>query len=309
MVTLGSLPGCGNRSQWGSVRVGGEDEKGKPGWRALGTAATWSCWSPVPGVGPEGPKRTGSSPPRGLSLPPLSVPKVANLFPLQLTKTPKTSAKMRRVSWTLLKFFSTRSFTSSWTFLKFCESFKKKTTTTTTTKTCSWELQSSVFRVTWNWLPQDSFPISDQTIKWNHMDCFWFRKKKFKIGVGFYDDPPREFREIHTQNFLWLWQMVFKKKPNSPIIWGIWPHVNSGTSPLWNFLARNAGRKCLKSLFLEILDIAGRGVNGNYHFGGQIDNSCQNIKCYCFSTQQFQLWRFDFKSYSVHRNKKNLETF
>lgn len=40
MVTLGSLPGCRNRTQWGGERVGGEDEKGKPGWRALGTAAT-----------------------------------------------------------------------------------------------------------------------------------------------------------------------------------------------------------------------------------------------------------------------------
>lgn len=43
-----------------------------------------------------------------------------------------------------------------------------------------------------------------------------------------------------------------------------------------------------KSLFLEILDTAGKG-NGNNLFGGQIDNSCQNIKCYCFSTQQFHL--------------------
>ena len=35
MVTLGSLSGCSNRSQWGGVRAGGEDEKGKPGWRVL----------------------------------------------------------------------------------------------------------------------------------------------------------------------------------------------------------------------------------------------------------------------------------
>ena len=106
------------------------------------------------------------------------------LISFAVNQNPKKSAKMWRVSWTLLKFFSTRSFTSSWTFLKFCESFKKKTTTTTT-KTCSWELQSSVFRVTWNWLPQDSFPISDQTIKWNHMDCFSLRKKKLKLVLGF----------------------------------------------------------------------------------------------------------------------------
>ena len=28
MVTLESLSGCSNRSQWGGVRAGGEDEKG-----------------------------------------------------------------------------------------------------------------------------------------------------------------------------------------------------------------------------------------------------------------------------------------
>ena len=72
------------------------------------------------------------------------------------------------------------------------------------------------------------------------------------------------------------------------------------TSSLWNFLARNSGRTCSESLFLEILDSAGRSVNGNNLFGGQIDDSCQNVKCYCFRTQQFHLWRFDIKSYFVH---------
>lgn len=157
-----------------------------------------------------------------------------------------------------------------------------------------WGLQCLAFRVTWNWLPRDSFPISDQTIKWNQMDWFWFRKKKkILIGVGFYDDPSREFREIHTQNFLWLWQMIFRKKPNSPIIWCIWPHVNSRTSysppPSGIFWPGMQAESVQKSLFLEILDTAGKGVNGNNLFGGQIDNSCQNIKCYCFSTQQFHL--------------------
>lgn len=37
---------------------------------------------------------------------------------------------------------------------------------------------------------------------------------------------------------------------------------------LWNFLARDANRTCLESLFLEILDTVGRGVNGSNLFEG-----------------------------------------
>ena len=106
---------------------------------------------------------------------------------------------------------------------------------------------------------------------------FDLEKKKILIGVGFYDDPSREFREIHTQNFLWLWQMVFRKKPNSPIIWCIWPHVNSRTSysppPSGIFWPGMQAESVQKSLFLEILDTAGKGVNGNNLFGVEIQFS------------------------------------
>lgn len=57
------------------------------------------------------------------------------------------------------------------------------------------------------------------------------------------------------------------------------------TSSLWNFLVRDTGRMCSESLFLEILNTAGRAISGNNLFGGQIGDSCQKVKCDCVGTQ------------------------
>lgn len=57
------------------------------------------------------------------------------------------------------------------------------------------------------------------------------------------------------------------------------------TSRLWGFLAGDTGRMCSESLFLEILDTAGRGDNGNNFVGRQIDDDRQNAKRDCFGNQ------------------------
>lgn len=70
----------------------GEDEKGKSGWEALGTAAADLVGPQSQLFNQKAQKRTGSSPPKD-SLPPLSMPKVTNFISFAINQNTRAGGK------------------------------------------------------------------------------------------------------------------------------------------------------------------------------------------------------------------------